>query len=132
MSASDQAVLNAQWNAAVSAQQTEAMRQAPHVLMRPSLIQDGNAWLAIYGDLATGVVGAGSTPENAMKDFDAAWVKTSSSRGAGLIDALRECEEYFDSRADAEYFTDSAAPVPNEEMKLLTIVRDALLQRSAA
>lgn len=43
-----------------------------------------------------------------------------------LIDVLRECEEYFDQRADAEYFPDSAAPHPNEEMKLLTLVRDAI------
>lgn len=43
-----------------------------------------------------------------------------------LTAALTECEDYFDNRADAEYFTDSAAPVPNEEMTLLTLVRDAL------
>lgn len=43
-----------------------------------------------------------------------------------LTELLRECEDYFDNRADAEYFTDSAAPVPNEEMKLLTAIRDAI------
>ncbi|WP_164822747.1 hypothetical protein [Sinorhizobium meliloti] len=43
-----------------------------------------------------------------------------------IIEALEACDEYFDQRADAEYFTDRAAPVPNEEMKLLTLVRDAL------
>ncbi|KSV78969.1 hypothetical protein N182_18400 [Sinorhizobium sp. GL2] len=46
-------------------------------------------------------------------------------------DALVECEEYFDDRADAEYFTDSAAPHPNEEMKLLTLVRDAIKKAGA-
>lgn len=40
--------------------------------------------------------------------------------------ALRDCEEYFDNRADAEYFTDSARLVGNEEMHMLSIVRDAL------
>ena len=45
---------------------------------------------------------------------------------AHLREALKEVEEYFDQRADAEYFTDSAAPFPNEEMKLLGIVREAL------
>lgn len=64
--ASEQGVLNAQYN-------TEIIRQLPHVLMRPTLIQDGNAWLAIYGDLPTGVVGTGKTPAEAMADFDAAW-----------------------------------------------------------
>jgi hypothetical protein len=65
---SEQGVLNAQFN-------TEIIRCLPHVLMRPTLIQDGNAWLAIYGDLPTGVVGTGSTPAEAMADFDAAWTK---------------------------------------------------------
>lgn len=40
--------------------------------------------------------------------------------------ALAEADEYFDQRADAEYFTDSAAPVGNEEMRILTEIRDAL------
>lgn len=40
--------------------------------------------------------------------------------------ALEEVQEYFDARADAEYFTDVAGPVGNEEMRLLTIVRAAL------
>ncbi|ANK73760.1 hypothetical protein FA04_14695 [Ensifer adhaerens] len=48
-----------------------------------------------------------------------------------LIEALRECEEYFDNRADAEYFPDSAAPRPNEEMKLLQVVRDAIRKAGA-
>lgn len=45
----------------------------PCVLFKPALSQDGNAWLAIYGDLPTGVVGAGDTPAAAMADFDKAW-----------------------------------------------------------
>lgn len=49
--------------------------QRPSVLFRPTLSQDGNAWLAIYGDLPTGVVGTGSTPAEAMAAFDAAWHK---------------------------------------------------------
>ena len=67
-----------------------------------------------------------------QREANAAFIIKAANAHADLIDALRECEEYFDSRADAEYFTDSAAPVPNEEMKLLTLVRDALLRRSAA
>ncbi|MQB37638.1 hypothetical protein DXT97_12630 [Agrobacterium tumefaciens] len=73
--ASEQGVLNAQYN-------TEIIRQLPHVLMRPTLIQDGNAWLAIYGDLPTGVVGAGSTPAEAMADFDEAWTRPSRTPAA--------------------------------------------------
>ena len=47
--------------------------QRPCVLFKPELSQDGNAWLAIYGDLPTGVVGAGDTPASAMADFAKAW-----------------------------------------------------------
>lgn len=39
---------------------------------------------------------------------------------------FRYCEEYFDQRADAEYFPDSPAPHPNEEMKLLMEIRALL------
>lgn len=54
----------------VAAEQTR-----PSVLHRPTLTQDGNAWLAVYGDFPTGVVGCGDTPAVAMADFDAAWSK---------------------------------------------------------
>lgn len=73
--ASEQGILNAQYN-------TEIIRQLPHVLMRPALIQDGNAWLAIYGDLPTGVVGTGTTPAEAMADFDAAWTRPARTPAA--------------------------------------------------
>lgn len=49
--------------------------QRPSVLFRPRVSQDGNEWLAILGDLPTGVVGCGSTPAEAMADFDRAWHK---------------------------------------------------------
>ncbi len=50
---------------------SEAMR--PSVLYRPIISQDGAAWLAILGDLSTGVVGCGDTPAEAMADFDRAF-----------------------------------------------------------
>jgi hypothetical protein len=40
--------------------------------------------------------------------------------------ALGECEEYFEGRADAEYFTDSPDACGNREMQLLVEVQDAL------
>ncbi len=43
-----------------------------------------------------------------------------------MRDALRECEEYFEERADAEYHADSASPTGNEEMRLLVAVQAAL------
>lgn len=67
MSATDQSVLNAQWNAAVAA-------QLPSVLYRPRLMADGTKWCALYGDdLASGVAGFGDTPAEAMHEFDKAW-----------------------------------------------------------
>lgn len=36
-----------------------------------------------------------------------------------LEQILTECREYFEGGADAEYFTDRASPVPNEEMRLM-------------
>lgn len=45
-----------------------------------------------------------------------------------LIELLHDCEEYFDQRADAEYFADSAIPHANEEMRLLTRIREELVR----
>lgn len=42
------------------------------------------------------------------------------------IEALESAEEYFESRADAEYFTDRASPVGNKEMHLLGEMREAI------
>ena len=39
---------------------------------------------------------------------------------------LRECEAYFEERADAEYFPDSPIPSSNEEMRLLVEIQAAL------
>lgn len=43
---------------------------------------------------------------------------------ADLLGALRECEDYFDDRADADH--DDTGFVPNKEMALLTTVRAAI------
>lgn len=70
----EQAVLNAQFNAAQEAQITEAARRSPSVLFRPRLSIDGNQWCALYGDnLQDGVAGFGNSPEAAMASFDKAW-----------------------------------------------------------
>ena len=46
----------------------------PSAVYRPVLTQDGDAWLALYGEnLQVAVVGCGETPEAAMCDFDKAW-----------------------------------------------------------
>lgn len=55
---------------------------------------------------------------------NAAFIVKAVNSHADLIAALQECEEYFDQRADAD--CDQDGYIPNEEMKLLTLVRDAL------
>lgn len=72
--ASEQSVLNAQWNAAACAQQAETERMRPCVLFRPRIYLDGNMWCALYGDnLQEGVAGFGRSPAEAMTDFDKNW-----------------------------------------------------------
>lgn len=49
----------------------------PHVRLRPRLSIDGDQWCALYGeDLQDGVAGFGSSPEEAMKDFDRAYAES--------------------------------------------------------
>lgn len=54
-------------------QEAAAEMCRPSVVFKPTITQDGDAWLAILGDLPTGVVGTGKTPSAAMYDFDMAW-----------------------------------------------------------
>ncbi len=42
----------------------------PSVLFRPDLSRDGELWRAGYGDVS----GVGSTPREAMSDFDNNWI----------------------------------------------------------
>lgn len=41
-----------------------------------------------------------------------------------VLDALLECEEYFDDRADCD--CDQDGFIPNKEMRLLHLVKEAL------
>ncbi|MGC4393749.1 hypothetical protein [Agrobacterium sp. M50-1] len=51
-------------------------------------------------------------------------------RIAALIAVLVDCEDYFDGRADAD--CDQEGFIPNDEMRLLTIVREALHNEPSA
>lgn len=50
-------------------------RCAPHVIHNAKIKQDGNQWCCILGDLMTGVVGFGDTPEKACNEFDRVWIQ---------------------------------------------------------
>jgi len=83
--ASEQAILNTQFNAAMLACSAEEARAAPHVLMRPELFADGTAWCALYGEnLAVGVSGFGETPAAAMAAFDKEWREQRTPTAARL------------------------------------------------
>lgn len=49
---------------------------------------------------------------------------------AALLSALIECEDYFDGRADAD--CDQDGFIPNDEMRLLTAVREVIHKVPAA
>lgn len=90
-----EAVFNAQFNAAIEAQMTEAARRAPHVLFRPRLSIDGNQWCALYGDnLQGGVAGFGDSPEAAMADFDKAWCKPLPKPASAALDNMMGRSEW--------------------------------------
>lgn len=63
-------------------QNAAAEHGRPCAVFKPTLSQDGNAWLAILGDLPTGVVGVGDSPSEAMHDFDKKWFEKAKSAKA--------------------------------------------------
>lgn len=59
---------------AEAAESAAEQQVRPSVLYRPALSVDGNRYCALYGkDLVVGISGFGDSPEEAMKNFDAAW-----------------------------------------------------------
>ncbi|WP_213758434.1 hypothetical protein [Citrobacter freundii] len=64
---------NVFFNVASDFQITSECMREPSVLYKPTLTQDGDKWLAVYGDLPTGVVGIGDSPAEAMCDFNRKW-----------------------------------------------------------
>jgi hypothetical protein len=57
-----------------------------------------------------------------IKSDEGEWVQFADVKS--LIDALQECEEYFDNHADADH--NGERYIPNNAMKMLTTVREAL------
>lgn len=67
--------------------------------------------------------------QGVRRDIELAVIKGRLCEAAqDVLDVLMECRDYFDSRADAEYFPDSPYPRTNEEMDRLTDI-DAVLKR---
>jgi signal transduction histidine kinase len=51
-------------------------------------------------------------------------MRAQNEKNARLREALEQCAEYFDDRADVD--TSDGEPVANNEMRLLGVVREAL------
>lgn len=58
-----------------------------------------------------------------QRDEALAALKASEERETAAVEALEQCEEYFDNRADAD--CDQDGFIPNKEMRLLSVVRAA-------
>jgi hypothetical protein len=56
--------------------------------------------------------------------YDAATLAAKDAEIAKLREALAECEDYFENRSDAD--CDETGFIPNEEMKMMTMVQAAL------
>lgn len=83
--ATEQGILNAQWNAAYTSELVEMERKRPFMLIRPRVFQDGDQWCALYGaNIQEGVCGFGDTPAKAAEAFDLIWLngKAGEVRGA--------------------------------------------------
>ena len=57
----------------------------PSVIWKPKLSIDGDQWCALFGDdLQSGVAGFGSSPQEAMWDFDKAWSRKLTPSNAAM------------------------------------------------
>lgn len=72
------------------------------------------------------VSGNGSMVATFGTEEDAALCVRAVNAHDALVEALRECEDYFDQRADADCVGDPPAYAGNREMTLLGVVRRAL------
>ena len=65
--------------------QVASAMQLPSAIYRPRIFMDGNKWCALYGEnIQEGVAGFGDSPQEAMMDFDANWIK----EGCWMADAM--------------------------------------------
>lgn len=68
----------------------------------------------------------GRSLENSYRAMIAVAPTYSDALNPAVIEALEQCEQYFDTRADADCEGDPLEFVPNKEMRLLSVVREAL------
>ncbi len=87
---------------------------------------DGAADAAATATKHTRIIPDGAHYSGLGKDYGGMYNPDYKSDIDRVVQALQECEEYFARKADAEYFTDSPMPQPNEEMRLLSVVLEAL------
>jgi hypothetical protein len=82
MYATEQGILNQQFNNALIAESVELEKKRPFMLLRPKLYPDGDQWCALLGsNLQEGVCGFGNTPAEAATAFDLAWLNETLPKG---------------------------------------------------
>lgn len=117
-----------------------------YAAMRDDLVE-ARAWIAEATKMITDVTGGGSelfkqhgedyradlefcrSRLRERQDVNQRRLVSFFKEKAAALEALQACEEYFDNRADADCDPDGF--IPNEEMKLLSIVREALKKAGA-
>lgn len=103
-------------------QESASYYTLPSVMFRPKVYIDGNKWCALYGDnLQDGVAGFGDSPQEAMREFDLAWARSTVAqcKAAGVpvfVKQLGSCPvEEFAPGCDAlPDFKDRAGADPSE------------------
>jgi hypothetical protein len=91
------------------------------------LINDyGGGDVSWWQDYVRAEIGRANDHWHEIIDHRDATIARLEAENERMREALLECEDYFDNRADAEWFPDSPRPVPNAEMTLLCVVRGAL------
>lgn len=82
MYATEQGILNQQYNTALTAESVEMEKKRPFMLLHPRMFPDGDQWCALYGsNVQEGVAGFGDTPEQAAISFDLAWMNARTQKG---------------------------------------------------
>ena len=79
-SAVGEAFSRADFHIQVCMQEIASEYTRPFVVFRPSIAQDGDAWICCLGaNIQEGVVGIGDTPDKCARDFDLAWYRKAAA-----------------------------------------------------
>ena len=62
---------------------------SPAAIFEPNVFLDGNMWCALYGAcIQDGITGFGTTPEEAIQDFDREWISAKCPKPKDSYDSF--------------------------------------------